>query len=64
MVNLGYQDVVDDQVIGIQALELSIGLCVLQEVEEELGRLLRPTANGGSVDFGLQTSEHSLTLRY
>jgi hypothetical protein len=55
MINLGYQDVVDDQVVGIQALELSIGLCVLQEVEEELCRLLRPTANGGSVDFGLQT---------
>ena len=45
---------VDDQVVGVEALVLGIGLCVLEEVEEELGRLLGPTSLRGAVNLGLR----------
>ena len=44
---------VDDQVVGVEALVLGVGLCVLEEVEQELGRLLGPTTLGGAVNLGL-----------
>ena len=53
------QNVVDNQVIGIKTLKFSIGLCVLQQVEEELGRLLWPTTLIGSEDFGLSMSANA-----
>ena len=52
--NCPYLDVVDDQVVGVEALVLGIGLCVLEEVEEELGRLLGPTSLRGAVNLGLR----------
>ena len=36
-------DVLDDQVAGIQTLGISIGLSILEQTEEELGRLDRPS---------------------
>ena len=45
---------IDDQVVGVKALVLGIGLCVLEEVEEELGRLLGPATLGGAVNLGLK----------
>ena len=44
---------VNDQVVGIQSLELCVGLSVLQEVEKELCRLLGPTTLGSTVDLSL-----------
>jgi hypothetical protein len=35
-------DVLDDQVTGVEALGISVGLGVLQQTEEELGRLDGP----------------------
>ncbi len=46
-------DVIDDQVVGVQSLVLSVALGVLQQVQEELGRLLGPATLGGPVDLGL-----------
>ena len=46
-------DVVDDEVVGVEALVLGVGLRVLQEVEEELGGLLGPATLGGSVNLSL-----------
>lgn len=48
-----YLNVVNDQVVGIQALVLSIGFGVLEEVKQELGGLLGPTSLAGSVNLGL-----------
>ena len=45
---------VDDQVVGVQALVFRVRLGVLEEVEQELGRLLWPATLGGAVDLGLQ----------
>ena len=44
---------VDDQVVGVQTLVLGVALRVLQEVEEELGRLLGPATLRRAVDFSL-----------
>jgi hypothetical protein len=52
--NRRYLDVVDDQVVGVQTLELGVGLCVLQQVEQKLCGLLRPTTLSCSVDLGLK----------
>ena len=40
--------------VGVEALVLGIGLCVLEEVEEELGRFLGPATLGGAVNLGLK----------
>lgn len=37
-------DALDDQVAGVEALAVSVGLGVLQEVQEEAGGLLRPAS--------------------
>ena len=41
----------DDQVVGVQALVLGVALRVLQELEQELCRLEGPPALGGSVNL-------------
>merc|ERR1719323_1429149 len=44
---------VNDEWIGIQALVLSIGFCVLQKVKQEFSRLLWPSTLGCSMYFSL-----------
>ena len=44
----------DDQVVGVQALVLSVALRVLQELEQELCGLEGPPALGGSVNLGVE----------
>lgn len=39
-------DVLDDQVSGIQSLGIGVGLGVLEQIEEELGRLDGPSCAG------------------
>lgn len=39
-------DVLDDQVAGVETLGISVGLGVLEETEEELGRLDGPSCLG------------------
>jgi hypothetical protein len=39
-------DVLDDQAAGIETLGVGVGLGVLEETEEELGRLYRPAGPG------------------
>ena len=46
-------DVFDDKVVRIQTLELSITLRVLQQLQQELARLERPSSLAGSVRLGL-----------
>ena len=45
---------VDDQVVDVQSLVLGVALGVLEEVQEELGRLLGPATLAGAVDLGLK----------
>jgi len=47
-------DVLDDQVVGVQALVLSVALRVLQELEQELCGLEGPPALGGSVNLEVE----------
>ncbi len=54
-------DVLNDQVIGIQALEFSITFSILQELEQKLGTLLRPPSLGGPELFGLSLPAHAST---
>ena len=49
---------VDDQVVRIQSLVLCVRLGVLEEVEQELGRLLGPPSLRGAVDLGLRRSRN------
>lgn len=49
-------DVGDDQLGGVQALGLSVGLSVDQEVLDETHRLLGPSTEGGTVLLGLASS--------
>jgi len=51
---VNYQDVVDDQVVGVKTLEFGVRLCVLEEVEKELGRLLGPATLSGTVNLSLK----------
>ena len=46
-------DVVNNQVVGIQPLVLSVRLCVLQEVKQELGRLDGPPTLRCTVNLSL-----------
>jgi hypothetical protein len=39
-------DVLDDQVAGVEALCVGIGLCVLEEAEQDLSRLDGPAGAG------------------
>ena len=55
-----YLDVVNDQVVGIKTLVLSIGLCVLQQVEQELGGLLGPTTLSGSMNLSLKRKKRKV----
>ena len=41
-------DVLDNQVGGIETLSIGVGLGVLEETEEELGRLDGPTGAGNT----------------
>lgn len=41
-------DVLDNQVAGVEALGISVGLGVLEEAEEELGRLDGPSGLGNT----------------
>lgn len=42
LVSLVDLDALDDQVAGVETLAVSVGLSVLQEVDEEASRLLGP----------------------
>ena len=44
---------VNDEVVDVESLVLSVALGILQKVEEELGRLLGPATLAGAVDLGL-----------
>jgi hypothetical protein len=44
-------DVLDDQVAGIETLGVGVGLSVLEETEEELGRLDGPAGLGDTESF-------------
>ena len=52
-------DVVDDQVVGVQALVLGVALRVLEHVEQELGGLEGPATLAGAVDSGLGVAANS-----
>ena len=54
-----YLNVLDDQVIGVQSLVLGIALSVLEELQEELSGLKRPSSLGGSMNL-----RKSLHLKY
>ena len=56
-------DVLDDQVAGVQTLGVGVGLGVLEEVEEELGRLLGPAglADTKLLSLGGTTSATGIT---
>ena len=47
-------DVLDHQVVGVEALEVGVALGVAEQVQQELGALLGPATLGGAVDLGLQ----------
>jgi len=44
-------DVLNDQVVGVKTLVLSVALGILEHVEQELGRLHGPPALSGSMDL-------------
>lgn len=44
--SLVHLDVLDDEVAGVETLDIGVGLGVLQEVEEVLGRLDGPAGHG------------------
>ena len=50
---ISYLDVVDDEVVSVEALVLGIRLGVLEEVEQKLCRLLWPATLRGAVHLGL-----------
>lgn len=52
-------DVLNDQTINVQALVVGIGLGVLEELQQELGRLLGPTSLCRLPLLGLRASAHS-----
>jgi len=53
----------DEQLVGVQALQLSIGLCVGEQVQHELSRFLRPTSLpvGGASILGLGSTANTTT---
>ena len=58
-VRIRYLDVVYDEVVSVEALVLGIRLCVLEEVEQKLGRLLGPATLRGAVHLGLSKKQMS-----
>ena len=50
---------IDDEMISIQTLVLSIALCILEHVKEELGGLEGPTTLAGAVDSSLGVATDS-----
>lgn len=52
-------DVLDDQLLQIQALGLGVALDVLEESEDKLAALLGPAALGDTPDFGLGATAHT-----
>ena len=53
LTTISHLDVVNDEVVDVESLVLSVALGILQKVEEELGRLLGPATLAGAVDLGL-----------
>jgi len=49
-------DVGDDELFGIETLRVGVGFSVLEETEEEFGRLLWPTTKSRTEMFGLSRS--------
>lgn len=49
-------NVFDDKSVDVKALVVSIGLCVLEQLQQELCRLLRPPALSGSPLLGLRAA--------
>jgi len=52
-------DVFDNQPIDVETLVVSVGLCVLKKLQQELCRLLGPPALSGSPLLSLRTSAHA-----
>ncbi len=52
-----YLDVVDDQVVGVKTLVLCVALGVLEQMQQELCRLLGPATLRGAVHLGLLIKE-------
>jgi hypothetical protein len=50
--------VVYDEVVSVESFVLSVGFCVLEQMKEELGRLLRPATLGGAVDLSLKNTKN------
>ena len=55
-------NVLDDQVAGVETLGVGIGLCVLEEAEENLSRLDRPTGPGDAkgLAYGKSAIVHAI----
>ena len=51
-------DVVDEQGLDIQAFDVGIGLEILQERDDDVDRLFRPSSLGQAELFGLARSTH------
>ena len=52
-------NVINDQVVGIETFVLGIGFRILQQVEQEFGRLHGPTALRSTMDLGLSVSTNT-----
>ena len=46
-------NVINDQMIGIQALVLGVALGILQQMEKKFSGLLRPSTLSSAMNFGL-----------
>jgi hypothetical protein len=53
-------DVGDDQVGGVKTLEVSVGLSVLEETEQELGGLDGPAGTGDTLRLACNSTSHQL----
>jgi hypothetical protein len=49
-------DVLDDQVAGVETLGVGVGLCVLEESEEDLGGLYGPASPGDTESLAWEMS--------
>lgn len=52
-------NVLDDKSVDVEALVVSVGLCVLEQLQQELCRLLGPPALGGAPLLGLRAAAHA-----